>query len=106
MKAFKEIILQSYLDLTKNGYSKLCLDLLDSNFNDIPIRKKVVIAMITFDVFSQMPEIGIAVLRDGNDYDETMKKYMSMNDFNIELFHTEDEAIPWLRKPNEEMIKL
>ena len=95
---FKEAMEQVHLDLSKHRCSKVLLDLFDFNLDRFTVRKRIVAAMILFDVFKYIQNIKIAVYMDNNDYDGTVKKYAEMKGFNIEMFSDEDEAIEWLRK--------
>ena len=98
IKEFEEAMEQVNLNLNEHQCSKVLLDLYDFNLDGFSIRKRIVAAMIIFDVFKYINNIRIAVFMDSKDYDGTVKKYAEMKGFDIDMFSNESEAIEWLRK--------
>ena len=95
---YKNILQKSNEELSKYKNSKMLLDLNDMDFSGVTNRKKVVFAMILFDILKLNTKKQIAVLVKQKCFDETIKKYADLRNYGLGVFHTEDNAITWLMK--------
>ena len=98
MSEFRKTMDQIYSNLCEYEYSKVLLDFCDFDLTAFTVRKRIVAAMIMFDVFKYISNIKIAAYMNRNDYNGIIKKYANMNGFNLEMFFTENEAVEWLKK--------
>jgi hypothetical protein len=102
---YKNILHKSNEELSKFKNSKMLLDLIDMDFSVVTTQKIIVFAMILFDVLKLNQKKQIAVLVKENCYDKTVKKYANLRTYGLQVFHTEDEAITWLKKSIEEPLE-
>jgi len=89
-----------YLKFSGDGELK---DFFEVNFHGIPNRKRIVFAMVLFDILKICHNNRIAILIDSRDYDGTVKEYSDMRPFGLDVFHGTDEAVEWLQDETEDL---
>ena len=103
LKDFKKALLRSNKELNSCKEAKMMVDFFKVNFHGIPNRKRIVFAMVLFDILKICHNNRIAILIDSRDYDGTVKEYSDMRPFGLDVFHGTDEAVEWLQDETEDL---